>query len=157
MRIILLFAVLAATATPSQAYTHVYKGTTAWKWAGTSVNLYLDTSLANGNTATRESIYDAVAAWNVGPAKMKILARDFSGTILSWNNRNEIAMIPHKADIGDRPGVTFWNFDDAGRAVEADIYLAADWGFTNSNYRTDLKNYTGTKRSLRGVTIHELG
>ena len=57
MRKALLFtALLVATSAPSQAYTHVYKGTTAWKWAGTSVNLYLDTSLSNGNTATRQSI-----------------------------------------------------------------------------------------------------
>jgi hypothetical protein len=154
---ILLTAILATSASSSEAYTLLTSGSMNWKWPGTSVNLYMDASITNGSSSWKQAIYDSVAAWNVGPHKMNILAREFTGTYGRDNGRNEIAVIPHKADIGNRPGVTFWTFDTQGNITEADVLLAADWGFTTSGYRTDLRNYSGTKRSLRGVTIHELG
>jgi hypothetical protein len=162
MRLAILFtAILATSATSSHAYTLLtgssLNGPTTWKWPGTSVNLWLDASLTNASASTKQAIYDSVSAWNTGPHKMNILAREFTGAREWCNGRNEISLIAHKADIGNRPGVTFWNYDIWGNLTESDVLLAADWGFTTSSYRTDLKNYSGTKRSLRGVTIHELG
>lgn len=155
MRIAIAFATLLAASSSAHAYTYIKSGTFSG-WPGTSTNLWYDPSIAN-NAGYLSALGDSLHAWDDGPQNFNVIGRELTVAYQFSNGRSEIAMIPHKADIGDVPGRTFWTFDSNGVLQEADILLAADWGFTTSNQKSDVKNYGGTKRSLRGVMIHELG
>jgi hypothetical protein len=129
------------------------------KWSSPNISLRARSSDFPQGSAVRQKLIDSFAIWSNTASKVQYA--------VSFDVNQDIAFSEYDVANGhseiffaniQEPAVTFtWTVNQTCTITEADVLIKSSIDWTASNDEDDWMSYSGSKRPLETVLLHELG